>query len=162
MGIEKGLFYFQSNPIDPLSQDARGRRALERELGDPVPEQLLDARALALQRPLREGAAQLGYYDWSYRHKDGNALHLPLHVRRHKPAFWGNLVLRRWRRMRCRGGYARIKASQAAVTGTRETVKGMFSLVCIRILDCMLCERGARTFRLVAGRGIGFEKLLQS
>ena len=49
MGIEKGLFYFQSNPIDPLSQDARGRRALERELGDPVPEQLLDARALALQ-----------------------------------------------------------------------------------------------------------------
>ena len=64
--------------------------------------------------------------------------------------------------MRCRGGYARIKASQAAVTGTRETAKGMFSLVCIRILDCMLCERGARTFRLVAGRGIGFEKLLQS
>ena len=29
--------------------------------------------------------------------------------------------------MRCRGGYARIKASQAAVTGTRETAKGMFS-----------------------------------
>ena len=70
--------------------------------------------------------------------------------------------------MRCRGGYARIKASQAAVTGTRETAKGMFSLVWIQILapverrNCMLCERGARTFRLVAGRGIGFEKLLQS
>ena len=63
----------------------------------------------------------------AYRHKDGNALHLPLHVRRHKPAFWDDLVLRRRRRMRCSGGYARIKALQAAVTGTRETAKGMFS-----------------------------------
>ena len=175
-GHREGAVLPPEQPDRPAVQHARGRRALERELGDPVPEQLLDARGLALQQPLHEGAAQLGYYDWdwSYRHKDGNALHLPLHVRRHKPAFWDDLHTSFLGRPRsaqvAKDEVQRRLCSYVGLAGgcdwhKRDCKGDVFSGLDSDSGTCAKEELHAvraGTFRLLAGRGFGFEKLLQS